>query len=151
MDSAADARPDLYAADILEWSRQQGAVLRRIAAGARRNDDRADWDNIAEEIESVGRSELRACESLLTQAMLHILKVQAWPESSATPGWRTEILRFRFEAIDAYTPSMRQRVDVNRLYARALRLMPVSVDGQPKLPVPDTCPFTLDDLLTADL
>ena len=42
---------------------------------------------------------------------------------------------------------MRQRIDVETLYRRALRGLPESLDGQPPLPVPDACPFTLDELL----
>jgi hypothetical protein len=59
---------DLYDADILEWSERQAALLRRVAAGERVNDTAPDWPNIIEEIESVGRSQLSAVRSLLTQA-----------------------------------------------------------------------------------
>jgi hypothetical protein len=43
---------------------------------------------------------------------------------------------------------MRQRIDVADLYAKALRVLPETVDGQPPLPVPTTCPVTLDELLS---
>jgi hypothetical protein len=49
----------LYDEDILAWSERQGALLRRIAAGERVDDHDLDWDNVAEEIERVGRSQLR--------------------------------------------------------------------------------------------
>jgi hypothetical protein len=42
---------------------------------------------------------------------------------------------------------MRQKIDVADIYAKALRAMPETMDGQPPLPVPDVCPVTLDDLL----
>ena len=45
---------DLYDDDILEWSEQQAALLRRVAAGERLNDASPDWANIIEEVESVG-------------------------------------------------------------------------------------------------
>src|SRR5215470_15760572 len=44
---------DLYEDDILLWSEQQAELLRRRAA----ND--LDWANLAEEIEDVGKSQLR--------------------------------------------------------------------------------------------
>src|SRR5438270_13014652 len=44
-----------YDTDILTWSERQAALLRRIAAGERINDE-VDWPNVVEEIESVGRS-----------------------------------------------------------------------------------------------
>ncbi|MBV8091659.1 MAG: DUF29 family protein, partial [Acetobacteraceae bacterium] len=58
-----------YSEDIVTWSERQGALLRRIAAGELVNSAELDWPNIAEEIESVGRSETRACESHLVQAL----------------------------------------------------------------------------------
>jgi hypothetical protein len=139
---------DSYDSDILEWSEQQSALLRRVAAGERVNG--ADWPNIIEEIESVGKSELRACRSLLTQALLHRLKVQAWPESSAVPGWKAEAIQRLQDARDAFAPSMRQHLDVAELYGRALRGMPETIDGQKPLPVPAVCPVTLDQLLAED-
>jgi hypothetical protein len=36
---------------------------------------------------------------------------------------------------------------VAKLYRRALRRMPETIDGQPPLPVPEACPVTLDELL----
>jgi len=51
---------------------------------------------------------------------------------------------------DAFAPSMRQRIDVARLYRRALRRLPPAIDGQPPLPPADECPLGLDQLLTED-
>jgi hypothetical protein len=138
---------DLYDTDILEWSERQADLLRRVAAADRANDGAPDWPNIIEEIESVGRSQLSAVRSLLTQALVHMLKVQAWPQSAAVPGWRSEVMRFRLDAADAFAPSMRQHIDVAKLYARALRIIPETIDGLPPLPVPQTCAVTLDELL----
>ncbi len=141
---------DLYDADILAWSERQGALLRRIAAGDRVNDADLDWPNIAEEIEDVGRSELHAVESLLVQALLHDLKAEAWPLARDAPHWRAEARRFRGDAAARFSPSMRQRIDLARLYRRALQAMPETVENQPPLPVPAACPATLDVLLAED-
>jgi hypothetical protein len=140
---------DLYEDDILIWSEQQADLLRRIAAGEQVN-EQVDWENVAEEIESVGRGELRACQSLLLQALLHQLKIKAWPNSRYVPGWEEEVIRFRQEAADAYSPSMAQRIELDRLYRRALQRLPKQIDGQPPLPLPQTCPVTLDELLAED-
>ena len=138
---------DLYDTDILEWSERQAELLRRHAAGELVNDAELDWPNIAEEIESVGRSQLSAVRSHIVQAFLHDLKAEAWPLSTEVPHWRAEARRARGDAAEAYTPSMRQRIDVAALYQRALRYMPESIDGQPPLPVPPECPVTLDEML----
>ena len=136
-----------YDDDILVWSEQQGTLLRRRAAGELVNDAAFDWPNIAEEIESVGRLQLSAVRSYIVQALVHELKVRAWLTSPAVPGWQAEVIRFRNEAAEAFAPSMRQRIDLSALYDRARRQLPVSIDGQPPLAVPRTCPLTLDELL----
>jgi hypothetical protein len=132
---------DLYDEDIVTWSEQQAELLRRRSANA------LDWDNLAEEIEDLGRSQLRAVESHLVQALLHDLKVAAWPLSRDVPHWRAEARGQRDDARSAFTPSMAQRIDVSALYRRALRRMPETIDEQRPLPVPETCPVTLDELL----
>jgi hypothetical protein len=138
---------DLYETDILEWSERQADLLRRIARGERVNDADLDWPNIVEEIESVGNEQLHAVESLLVMALVHMLKTEGWPLSQDAPAWRAEAIRFRGDAAARFTPSMRQRLDLAKLYRRALRALPETMDGQPPLPVPEVCPVTLDELL----
>ncbi len=138
---------ELYDTDIMEWSEQQARLLRDHAA-RRPSNDELDWVNIIDEVLSVGRSQLSAVKSLLRQALLHDLKCEAWPLSREVPHWRSEALGFRSDAAEAFTPSMRQLIDVDAIYRRALRQMPESHDGQAPLPVPTTCPLTLDELLS---
>ncbi len=137
---------DLYEEDILLWSERQSELLRRLAAGERVN-DQVDWENVVEEIESVGSEQLHAVQSLLRQALIHMLKAEAWPLSRDAPNWRADAVRFRADAADRYAPSMRQRIDLDRVYRQALRALPTTMDGQAPLSVPDVCPVTLDELL----
>jgi hypothetical protein len=132
--------------DILIWSERQAELLRR-AAGELVNDAEMDWPNIAEEIKDVGRSELRSCRSLLRHALRQMLKAEAWPLSHDAPTWRADAIDFRRQARDAFTPTVRQKIDVADLYADALAAMPETIDAQPPLPLPDVCPVKLDDLL----
>ena len=140
---------ELYEADVLEWSERQARLLRQHAAGDRLN-EKPDWPNIAEEIEAVGRSERHAVEGNLIQALLHMLKAEAWPLSGEVPHWRAEARGFRRNAARRCTASMRNKIDVADLYADALYRMPDSIDGQPPLPVPATCPVTLAELLEVE-
>jgi hypothetical protein len=139
---------DLYAEDILLWSERQGELLRRRAAGELVNDRDLDWPNIAEEIESAGSEQLHAVELFLVQALAHMLKAEAWPTSHEVPGWRAEARRFRDDAASRFVPSMRQRIAMAKLYRRALRALPDTIDGQASLPVPENCSVTLDQLLS---
>jgi hypothetical protein len=143
------ATPDTeYDTDILSWSERQAALLRRVGAGEAVN-AQVDWHNVAEEVESVGRSQLAAVKSLLIQALAHMLKAEAWPLSRDVPHWQAEARGFRIDAADVFTPSMRQRIEITDLYAKALRRLPDTIDGQAPLPLPAVCPVTLDDLLAA--
>ena len=136
-----------YDADILVWSEHQATLLRRVAAGDPVN-EKPDWSNIIEEIESVGNEQLHAVQSLLIQALVHMLKAEAWPLSREVPHWQSEARRFRGDATDRYAPSMRQRIDLAHLYRRARYVMPDTIDGQPPLPLPEVCPVMLDGPLS---
>ena len=138
---------DLYDADILEWSKHQAALLRRLAAGERGVNDQVDWGNVIEEVESVGRSQLSTVRSHIIQAFLHDLKAEALPSARDVPHWRTEAKRHRIEAAEAYAPSMRQKIDIADLYAKALNLVPETMDAQAPPPMPVTCPVTLDEII----
>jgi hypothetical protein len=138
----------LYDTDILDWSEQQAALLRRMAAGEPVN-ERPDWAHIIEEVAEVGASALRAVRSHLLQILLHDLKAEAWPSSANVPHWRSEARVARINAADAYAASMRSKIDVPDIYAKALHAMPETIDGQKPLPVPEICPVTLDELLAS--
>jgi hypothetical protein len=139
---------DLYDRDVLAWSEHQADLLRRVARGERAND--IDWEHVAEEIEDVGLSQLNAVQSLLQQILVHLLKLHGWPEFSAEHHWRAEIVAFQSEAERRFTPSMRQRIDLAKIYDRAARQIELTrYGGKAGLTPPMACPVTLDQLLTA--
>jgi hypothetical protein len=139
-----------YDTDIVLWSEHQAGLLRRRAAGELVNDAELDWPNIAEEIESVGSEQRHAVESLLMQALVHMLKVEAWPLSRDAPNWRADAIGFRAQAANRFVPSMRQKINLARIYRQARRAVPETMDDQAPLPLPDTCPVTLDELLSEE-
>jgi hypothetical protein len=122
-----------YDGDILAWSEQQSALLRRRAAGERVNDTDLDWPNIAEEIESVGRSERAALSSHIANIIEHLIKLETSPAVEPRAGWEETILRARSEVEQLLedSPSLRpslgaaiarQLPRARRLAAAALRL-----------------------------
>jgi hypothetical protein len=123
--------------------------LRRLAAGERVN-DQVDWDNLVEEVESVGREQVHAVESLLFQALVHLLKAEAWPTSLSAPSWQADARGFRSQARRRFAPSMRQKIDLGGIYRDAVRALPEAMDGLPPLPVPTECPVMLDELLSEE-
>jgi hypothetical protein len=141
---------DLYDRDALAWSEQQAALLRRVARGERVND--VDWDHVVEEIEDVGISELNAVHSYLDQILAHFLKLRGWPELDAEHHWRAEIVAFQTAMERRFAPSMRQRIDLAKIYNRAKRQIDLlRYGGKSALTPPATCPVTLEQLLTASV
>ena len=140
----------LYDDDILLWSEQQAAAIRKLGATRRDLPNELDIENVAEEIESVGRSELAAVKSHIRLILLHLIKLVAEPQSQAAPHWRSEIAGFHSEMIERYAPSMRQRVDLNSLWRSAREQSMLAYDGAQRQVVAElstSCPFGLDDLL----
>ena len=137
-----------YDIDVVRWSERQATLLRHVAAGERLPaNDIPDWSNIIEEIESVGRSQVDAVESLLYQAIVHLLKAQSWPLCRDADNWLGDARGFQAQARRRFRESMRDKLDVPGLHADAVGALPATVDGLPPLPPPATYPLTLDDLL----
>lgn len=137
---------DLYHRDIMAWSTTQADRLRRVARGERVND--VDWENVIEEVESLGRSELKGVKSLLLRALEHSLKAHAWPDSIAAGKWRTEVRTFLRNARRDMEPGMAQYLDAGALYTEAREAV---LELGPDMPIP---PRPLPEriaLTTADL
>lgn len=142
----------LYDDDILLWSEQQARVIRDLGRRGRVPND-LDVENVAEEIETVGRNELAAVKSQLRQFFLHIIKLALEDSSEAAAHWRGEILGFHSELMTHYAPSMRQRVDVQNIWKLARRQSMLTYERENRFQptVPDRCPFSLDELLAEDI
>jgi Domain of unknown function DUF29 len=101
------ANSKLYDRDFYAWSREQAALLR---AGQFAE---ADFANIAEEIESMGRSEKRELVSRLVVLLLHLAKWRLQPELRGR-SWRLSVEG--------------QRVDIAELLADNPSLRPLLAD-----------------------
>ena len=138
----------LYDEDIVRWSEEQGRVLRSLAKMRRDLPNDLDIENVAEEIESVGRSETAAVESLLRLLMLHLVKVAIDPDAQAVGHWREEALNFHADAVSRFAPSMAQRLDLQRAWRLARRQALVAAGGAETPPVlPQECPFAIAELV----
>jgi hypothetical protein len=143
----------LYDEDILEWSERQAEIIRMLGRSVRNLPNELDIENVAEEIESVGRSELAAVESQLQNILVYLLKIAADPDSDAVRHWRAEIVAFHGEMQRRYAPSMRQRIDLAKLWgvARKLTILAAADTQTAEASVPVDCPLRLDELLVEDL
>jgi hypothetical protein len=144
----------LYDEDILLWSEQQAAVLRKLGQTRRDLPNELDIENVAEEVESVGRSELAAVKSNLRLVLVHLIKLTIEPHTEAAKHWRGEIFAFHARMRDRYAPSMRQRMDLNELWRQARDQLLLYYDGEQRdtaHKLPQDCPLSLDDFLVERL
>src|ERR1700742_4192799 len=80
---------------------------------------------------NVGLSELNAVHSCLRQILVHLLKLHGWSGLGVCRHWRSEIVAFQADAQRRFTPSMRQRIDLDAIYARAvLQVEPLRYGGR---------------------
>jgi Domain of unknown function DUF29 len=104
----------LYDEDFMRWTEEQAAALRRAKslplAGAGGSNLSLDWENLAEEIESLGKSDRRELRSQITRVLRHLLKLEASPAAELRAGWRATIdeARTEIEGLLEDSPSLRR-------------------------------------------
>jgi Domain of unknown function DUF29 len=136
----------LYYTDFYAWANEQAALLR---AGRL---SEADIENIAEEIESIGKSQKRELISRLTVLLMHLLK---WRYQSGLRGrsWRLTIEQQRLGLEDhmGENPSLKSQLD--EAMTKAYRHARIEAEGETHLPrstFPLTCPFTFEEAMNPD-
>jgi hypothetical protein len=140
---------DLHDRDILTWSRHQADLLRRLSRGEAVNG--VDWAHVIAEIEDVGLPELNAVRGFLRRMLVHLQKIQGWPDDPAADHWRVEIGSFQADAVQRFAPSMRRRINLPTLYDKARgQLKGIKYDGVSANAWPAECPFTLNQLLNEE-
>jgi Domain of unknown function DUF29 len=134
--------PD-YWKDPYGWAMFQAELIRagRLAE--------IDLENVAEEIESVGRSEFRSLKSNLAQVLLHMLKWDYQPERRSR-SWVVSIKnhRYAYKRDLKENPSLKPRREEARsdAYEDALNM----AEGETHLPLktfPTMCPYDWSAIL----
>ncbi|WP_158808052.1 DUF29 domain-containing protein [Beijerinckia sp. L45] len=139
---APDAATDLYETDFYAWTLRQAELLR---SGDLSQADRA---NLAEEIETLGRSERAALRSAYRLVALHLLKLIAQP-ARASRSWLGTIARERAHAarVLADNPSLKpQRETLFHQAYQDARKEAVAETGLPLTSFPVDPAFELADL-----
>jgi hypothetical protein len=85
----------LYDEDFFAWSQEQAEALRSSARCG--SNHLLDWENLAEEIESLGRSERRELRSRISTIIEHLVKLGHSPASDPRNDWQDTIRRERVE------------------------------------------------------
>jgi hypothetical protein len=135
-----------YDADFAGWSAEQATQLRRLKPAG------LDWNNLAEEIESLGRSDRRAIGSALKVVLEHLIKWRFQPDKRSS-SWRRSIdeHRDRISRILEDSPSLRN-VPGEALAAeyRRARRDALGDTGLAPRSVPVVSPFSAEEVLDPD-
>jgi hypothetical protein len=111
-----------YRSDFVLWSKEQAAALRAAARGG--SNQNLDWENLAEEIESLGISQRSALKSQIGRIIEHLLKLENSPAVDPRRGWIGSIrdARNEIDRILEDSPSLRSEI-VAAIQAEARRAL----------------------------
>ena len=153
----------LYNRDFWAWTQEQAGALRRRDFGA------IDWDNVIEEIETLGRSEKRAWKSYCANVISHLLKIEHSPATESIDHWRGEVLGWRWEMRYTLSENPSLKGDLGGLLEKAWsngraegveklaeHAKPANWAAQKRIVrdlrgrLPQDCPYALEDIAGYD-
>jgi hypothetical protein len=134
---------DLYDKDTYGWAQQQAEALRRRSA------NEVDWENIAEEIESVGKTEARDLYSRYVVLLTHLLKwcFQSERRSASweiTINTQRELLRRHLDKNPSLKPRRDELIGEAYFEARAEAALQTGLDIAT---FPETNPFIVSQAM----
>lgn len=135
-----------YDDDFYAWTQEQARLIRSGSL------DAVDLENVAEEIESMGRSDKREIVSRLTVLLAHLLK---WQYQSAfrSRSWQQTIFeqRQKVGGLLEESPSLRPAVPdfVSRAYSSAVQEASIET-GIAIEQFPPQCPYSTDHIFDID-
>jgi Domain of unknown function DUF29 len=112
---------ELYDRDFLLWTEEQAAALRCV----KDSNLPLDWENLAEEIDSLGKSLRRELRSQLRRILPHLFKLAASPAAPPRLGWQATIraARSELEHLLDESPSLKRDID-----ALVAKLLPIAAE-----------------------
>ncbi len=138
-----------YDEDFYAWTQHQATILRSAQCPGE-----LDAQNLAEEVEALGKSQRRELRSRLRVLVMHLLKWCYQPEGRIdSHSWEDTIREQRKEIEDVLedSPSLRQEVEpyILRDYGYA-KDRAVRQTGLRPETFPETCPWTAERVLDTD-
>jgi len=131
-----------YQTDFYSWTQQQAALLKA------RQFNELDFDNLIEEIESMGASERKELDSRLIELLLHLLKWQYQPKRKGS-SWEVSIAKQRvgIRKVLRDSPSLKYQLEqrVIDCYPDAQSYAAIETKLS-KSRFPEECPYSLEQL-----
>jgi hypothetical protein len=141
-----------YDDDFFAWTQHQAMVLRTMAV----TDNRFDRENVAEEIEDLGRSERDAVRSQIRRIIEHFLKLAYSPAEQPRFDWMASIAEARATLGDKISPTLRRDAEtmLAKLYRDGRRQAELALRGygenQAAVALPQSCLYSLDEICRED-
>ena len=141
-----------YDDDFYAWTQYQAEVLRSL----RTTDNRLDRENLAEEVEDLGKGERNAVYSQVTRILEHFLKLAHSPADRPRYGWIRSIVEARQELNRHLTPTLHDAAQqaFPSFYRDARKLAELGLrerGGHSAVEaLPQQCPYTLEQALARD-
>jgi hypothetical protein len=135
-----------YRRDFYSWLMEQARHVREGQWNA------VDRENLAEEIESLGREQFNKLESALRVLLLHILKWDHQP-ARRSRSWALSIQQQRFEIDDVLSDNPGLKPRLAEALARAYRKARVQAVKETELEesrFPESCPYSFEDLVSRE-
>lgn len=132
--------------DFALWAAEQAALIR----GARF--DRVDAENVAEELESLGRGDKYQIDHRMEVLLAHLLKWQLQPEER-TNSWQATLFeqRTRIGRLIKESPSLRSRPGEMLQGSYVIgRYEAIKETKLPESLFPETCPYSIEQILDPD-
>ena len=141
--SATLERPSTgYDRDFYSWSQEQGRLVRE----GRWNE--VDRENVAEEIESLGREQFNELESAVRVLLMHILKWDHQPERRSR-SWSGAIAAQRVELEDVLGDNPGLQPRISEAIIRAYRRARIEAANETELNLKtfsEACPYSFQDI-----
>ena len=129
----------LYDRDFSLWVED---TVNKLKAG---EFNQVDWDNLIEEVDSLGKSQRKAVRSFLVRLLEHLLKRCYLPMSDCYRGWEVEIRNFRQRLQIELEDSPSLKGFVLEVLAKSYQMALENVrDDYSDVYFPDDCPFPED-------
>ncbi|MGQ7262453.1 DUF29 domain-containing protein [Vreelandella sp. V005] len=133
----------LYEQDVYAWALEQAELLR---AGKL---NKLDLEHLAEEIESMGKSERRALIHQLNRLLIHLLKWDHQPERRSR-SWRLTIqdAQIKVNRLLKDNPSLKASLPelMNEAYDDARRAAAIETDREPQ-EFPEHCLYNFEEAM----
>ena len=139
-------KQSLYEQDYLKWIETTVEKLRS------QDYSNVDWENLIEEVESMGRSERKSLKSNLIVVLMHLLKWQFQPELRSG-SWAGSIVEHRRRIEDDLedSPSLKPYLEevLDKCYLAAVKQASAET-GLALTVFPQLCPYTSTEVLDSN-